>query len=331
MILLTSALDPSSVVIAPLAEADLDAADRLMRLAFGTIIGQPDPLTFKGDAECVRTRWRADPTAAFAAKVDGQLAGTNIAARWGSVGYFGPLSVDPALWDRGIGGKLMERVVAAFDAWGSTFAGLCTFPNSPKHIGLYQKFGFWPRFLTANMSMPVAPTATPPLAASSAWSRFSAVPVDQREAVLAACRDLTGSIYDGLDLRAEIAAIQEQGLGDTVLLWDAHDDTKLLALAACHCGAASEAGSDACYIKFGAAHPGPHAAETFDALLTACSALAASRGLNQLSAGVNTARHEAYRQMLARGFRAQMHSIIMQRDNEPGYNRPGVYLLDDWR
>ena len=35
--------------------------------------------------------------------------------------------------------------------------------------------------------------------------------------------------------------------------------------------------------------------------------------------------------MLARGFRADMHSIIMQRDNYPGYNRPGVYLLDDWR
>ena len=130
-----------------------------MRLAFGTFIGLPDPLTFMGDAECVRTRWRANPTSAFAATLDGQIVGSNIATHWGSVGFFGPLSVNPALWDRSIGGKLMEPVVARFDAWGNTFAGLCTFPNSPKHIGLYQKFGFWPRFLTANMSMPVVANA----------------------------------------------------------------------------------------------------------------------------------------------------------------------------
>src|ERR1700694_1804243 len=107
------------IVVAPLAEADLDAADRLMRLAFGTYIGLPDPFTFMGDAECVRTRWRADPTSAFAAAIDGQLAGISMAACWGSVGYFGPLCVDPALWDRGIGGKLLEPIIARFDAWGS--------------------------------------------------------------------------------------------------------------------------------------------------------------------------------------------------------------------
>ena len=53
-----------------------------MRLAFGAFIGLPDPLAFMGDAECVRTRWRADPTAAFAAMLDGQLAGISMAANW---------------------------------------------------------------------------------------------------------------------------------------------------------------------------------------------------------------------------------------------------------
>jgi GNAT superfamily N-acetyltransferase len=323
----------AEITVAPLAEADLDAADRLMRLAFGAFIGLPDPLTFMGDAENVRTRWRMDPTAAFAATLDGQLAGISIAANWGSVGYFGPLAVDPALWDRGIGGTLLEPIMARFDAWGATFAGLCTFPNSPKHIGLYQKFGFWPRFLTANMSMTVAaPTAAPPaLPTSSSPTRFSEVPPADRPTVLAACRDLTTSIYDGLDLRIEIEAIQAQHLGDTILLWDPRDDTRLLALATCHCGPGSEAGSGSCYIKFGAARPGPHAAEHFDALLTACAMLAVERNLAHLSAGVNTARHEAYQQMRARGFRADMHSIIMQRDGVPGYNRPGIYLIDDWR
>ncbi len=39
-----------------------------------------------------------------------------------------------------------------FEKWGVREAGLFTFAHSPKHIGLYQKFGFWPRFLTAVMS-----------------------------------------------------------------------------------------------------------------------------------------------------------------------------------
>src|SRR2546422_11558182 len=32
-----------------------------------------------------------------------------------------------------------------------------SFPHSPKHVALYQKFGFWPQALTAVMSKPVEP------------------------------------------------------------------------------------------------------------------------------------------------------------------------------
>ena len=56
-----------------------------------------------------------------------------------------------------------------------------------------------------------------------------------------------------------------------------------------------------------------------------------ARNLSRLVAGVNTARHEAYQQMLARGFRTDMQGLAMSRPNEAGYNRPGVYLIDDWR
>src|SRR5688572_12237797 len=91
-----------------LCEADLDAADRVMRLAFGTFIGLPEPTTFIGDADFVRTRWRTDPSAAFAAARAGEIVGSNFATRWGHVGFFGPLSIRPDQWDRGIGQRLME-------------------------------------------------------------------------------------------------------------------------------------------------------------------------------------------------------------------------------
>ncbi|MGA7044224.1 MAG: hypothetical protein WBY71_11180, partial [Nitrososphaeraceae archaeon] len=40
---------------------------------------------------------------------------------------------------------------------------------------------------------------------------------------------------------------------------------------------------------------------------------------------------EAYLKMIAHGFRTDIQGVAMQRHNEPGYNRPDVYFIDDWR
>jgi hypothetical protein len=102
-------------------------------------------------------------------------------------------------------------------------------------------------------------------------------------------------------------------------------------LAVCHSGAGTEAGSGVCYVKFGATRPSADAKQGFNRLLDACEELASSQNLSRLDAGVNTARHEAYRQMLARGFRTYLLGVAMEKPNEAGYNRSDVYLIDDWR
>jgi len=311
------------ISIRPLRERDLPAADRIMRLAFGTFLGLPEPAAFLGDAGYVRTRWLADPTAAFAAEAGGEVIGSNLATNWGSVGFFGPLSIRPDLWSRGVGKRLMEPIMQRFADWGTRHAGLYTFAHSQQHVGLYQKFGFWPRFLTAIMSKPVEPPGEVP-----SWSGFSDLTASEREAALDACRGLTDAVHAGLDVGGEIQAVLAHKLGETVLLWEG---SRLVGLAVCHCGPGTEAGSGTCYVKFGAARPGPAAQQTFERLLDACGQMAAARGLSRLVAGVNTSRHEAYRQMLARGFRVDRQGVAMQRPNEPAYNRPGVYLVDDWR
>src|SRR5205085_446830 len=91
------------ITVRPLEERDLPAADHIMRLAFGTFIGLPEPTAFMGDADFVRTRWRADPNAAFVAEVGGELIGSNFATNWGSIGFFGPLTIRPDFWDQGVG------------------------------------------------------------------------------------------------------------------------------------------------------------------------------------------------------------------------------------
>ena len=150
----------------------------------------------------------------------------------------------------------------------------------------------------------------------------------EREQALGACRDLTDSIFEGLDVTPEIRAVQNQRLGDSILLWggDALD-----GFAVCHCGEGTEAGRDHCYIKFGAARRGPGADSRFERLLDACETLAAERGLQTLTAGVSLARRQAYRQMLRRGFRTGMLGVAMHNPDAPAYNRANVFVIDDWR
>lgn len=311
-----------TVAIRPLTEQDLDAADRVMRIAFGSFLGAPDPIAVFGDAEYVRPRYRAAPSWAFAAELDGEVVGSNFATRWGSFAFFGPLSVRPDLWDRGIAARLMGPIIELFDRWRVRQSALFTFPQSPKHIALYQKFGFWPQHLTPLLEKPSG-------AAIDAGHHFTfaSVTEGERDAILSACRELTDGIYDGLDVSHEIYATDRQGLGDTVLL---SDGSELEGFAVCHLGA-GEAGGGTCFIKFAAARPGATAPERFERLLDACEQLAAERGLARIVAGVSTARHDAYRRMLARGYRAWLEGVAMQRPNEPGYCRPDVYAIEDLR
>jgi GNAT superfamily N-acetyltransferase len=312
----------SEISIRPLQAGDLEDADRVMRMAFGTYLGAPDPMLVFGDADYVRSRFAAEPGWAFAAERDSELVGSVFATRWGSFGFFGPLTVRHDLWDQGIASRLLEPVVDLFDGWPVRQAGLFTFAQSTKHVALYQKFGFWPQQLTAVMDRTVEPVA-----GVQGLSTYSRLPVAERSAVLSACREVTDAIFEGLDLDHEIRSTDEQSLGDTVLL---HDGPELGGLAVCHCGA-GEAGSGTCFVKFGAVRPSPRAGEMFESLVDACEQLARQRGLQRLVAGVNVARHHAYRRLLARGYRAWLQGVAMQRPNEPGYCRPDAYVIDDMR
>jgi GNAT superfamily N-acetyltransferase len=239
--------------------------------------------------------------------------------RWGSVGFFGPLTVRPDLQERGIAKALLAAAVAQFDAWGTTQSGLFTFAESAKHVALYQKFGFHARFLTAIMFAPARPAG-----AVAGTMRFSALDDAGKAAALGGCREVAETLYPGLDLGEEIATVAAQGLGDTVLV---EGGSGLAGFAICHYGPRSEAGEGFCFVKFGAVRTGLD----FARLLDAVEALAARAGVGQVLAGVNLARHEAYQALVARGYRTAIQGVNMHRGNEEGYCRPGVFAIDDWR
>jgi GNAT superfamily N-acetyltransferase len=281
---------------------DLGAADMVLRLAFGTIRGLPDPEATFGDRDLVRTRFLAAPGCAWVAEVEGDVVGSVFAARWGSFGFLGPLTVHPGRWDQGIGSRLLRPVLEAFGSWDVRQAGLFTFAASSKHLALYQKHGFWPGHLTVVTAKPTDPRRRSPYTVASREMEGG------QGVVLEEIRGLTDQVFEGLDLGREIVSVNAQRIGDTVLV---RRERMLEGMAVCHRGAGSEAGSDTCYVKFAAVRPGEGAAGRFAQLLDACEAFAAESGTGRLEVGVNTGRLGAYRHVLDRGFRIDQIGVSM--------------------
>jgi GNAT superfamily N-acetyltransferase len=315
----------TEIIIRPLVDGDLAAADRIVRLAFGTFLGMPDPTQFMGDADFAYTRWKADPSAVLAAEHGGKLVGSNFTTNWGSFGFFGPLTIHPDYWDRGVAQQLMPPVMELFERWKCRHWGLFTFATSTKHIALYQKFGVWPRDLVATLVREVGETSN--AADNRDATLLSEASEPERKNLHAACGEVTDANFEGLDATREIRAVAEQRLGDTVLVWNG---SKLAGFAVCHIGAGSEAGSGVCCAKFAAVRP--DTSHRFSHLLDGIESLAHSRGARKITTGVIVARREAFSKLRERGFRVEMLGVAMETGSASSdYNCAGVYILDDWR
>ena len=314
-----------AVKVSPLREGELEEAVRIVRLAFGTFLGLPDPMQFMGDRDFITPRWRARNTKVLAARIDERLVGSNVITRWGSFGFFGPLTVLPEFWDHGVAQRLMEGTVKVLDGWKLRHSGLFTFPHSAKHVGLYNKFGFWPGHLTALMQH--TPAAAAPGLSGGAPALLSTLKKSLREEAIGACAGLTKRIDKGLYLSDEIRAVLAQGVGDVVMI---DSRSKLDGFAVCTTGPGSEGGAKTCYVKFGAVRGGNGADARFDRLLDAMDGFAALRGAN-VEAGVNLARRAAWTRMRAHGYKTMTQGVAMHRPAGEGFNRADVYAMDDWR
>jgi len=267
----------------------------------------------------VRSRWATGPVGAFKATADGTLVGSAFVTCWGSFAVFGPLTVRPDMWGRGVGSRLWEACVPLLESWGVRSTGLYTLPASTKHIHLYRKHGFWPGALTALTEKTV--TASPGIVEThcSLYGRDATT--------LEACCELTDAIYPGLDLRREFDAVAEQGVGDVVLV---RDGDGVAGFAVCHVGPGSEAVDGSCYVKFAAVRLGDDAAR-LDALLDACETFAAVQGATRLEVGVSLARRSAAERLAARGYHTFRHGVAMHRPVDGAFDRPDALVLDDWR
>ena len=77
-----------TIKVGSLKQSELEEAERIVRLAFGTFLGLPDPLDFMGDRNFMVPRWRSTHVKVIAAREGGRLIGSNVVTRWGSFGFF---------------------------------------------------------------------------------------------------------------------------------------------------------------------------------------------------------------------------------------------------
>ena len=178
-----------------------------------------------------------------------------------------------------------------FKNWQTKQICFFTFSRSAKHLYFSQRFGFTPHFLTAICAKSVSQKKQ-----KLQSIRYSQISPEKQKEYLQASQELTNNIYPGLDLQSEILAVANQRLGDTLFLWE---NGNLEGFAVCHYGASTEAGSNTCFIKFGAVNSGKkgrdrtpfRSRERFAQLLNECEIFSNIMGMSKLIAGVNTSCH----------------------------------------
>jgi predicted N-acetyltransferase YhbS len=309
-----------AVTLRPMTAADLAEASRVWRLAFGTQFGAPDPTRFRLEVRSVETRFATNPDLCFVAERDGSVVGSVIGMDWGSQIVLGPLTVDPASWGQGIARLLTARFLEAADARRAPLVSLFTFPQSTTHVRLYESFGFAPMHLTPILTKAAAQPTT-----DVSHRLFQNARHGERSGLLEQCRAIAVSNLAGLDLSREIEAVDRQILGDTILT---EAEGAVAGFAICHTGA-GEAGKGNMFVKFASVRPRDAAA--FERLVDAVERVATERGLERITFGINTARRDAYRRVIARGYRASLIGVAMHRPDTVGTLRRELYVIDDYR
>ncbi len=331
--------------IKALDTSHLPEIEALVRVAFAKHIGIADPNLFNSGAS-LTSRFAVAADGAFGTFIDNKLVAAIFCTPWGSFGFFGPLVVLPEYWGSGLAQALIAKADQFLIDRNIDLAGLYTFSNSPKHLALYQKFGYWPKQLTVLMSKEVSQDLSHDLSldfskhpvSTAAVKRqstlFSQLDCAAQKMHLESAQVLCDGIYPGLDLSVEINALASCKIGETIFIdsesgreSDSANDGATVGFAVCHYGLGSEATSNSCYIKFAAASN----EEQFSRLLSECLKHSSAVGVTHISAGINTARHEAYKTMLESGFRIKAIGVAMLRAQHDGFNRPGVFVIDDWR
>lgn len=248
----------------------------------------------------------------------GQVAAFNIAHRSGAEGWMGPLAVRPDRQGMGVGKAIVRTAVDWLLERGVTTLGLETMPRTVENIGFYARLGFLPGYLTVTMTNDIA-------------TRGHLAPVllshrkgDAGPQAIEAARQLVAALAPGADFTREILLTRELGLGDTSLV---EGDDGLGALVLWHSAPLAEGRprDEVRVLKLAARDRA-----SFEAAIAATEAAAARAGIRRVAVRCQTRYAEAFRRLVARGYRVRWTDLRMTYDGYPERSTDAGVLFSNW-
>jgi len=253
-----------------------------------------------------------DPDGNLVAIVEeGALAGFIFARTWGRVGWFGTFGVPTQLQGFGIGTALLSRCIAYLRGRADTI-GLETMPESGANIALYCREGFRMLPPTIVVELPLVRLSERFEGAEALlWSEADR---GSRRRLIGRMAAITGGHLKGLDLRREVQALEERGLGETVLAIGR--DRRLAGFALLRIAPYRERSADGrAYIHALAVRSGPGDEEILEDLLRGIWVVGKRRGFTRVVGGVQGRYARAVDLLFERGFRGVRTAVTMAAED----------------
>ena len=306
----------------PATQADIEALNRVFADAFtdryrrdglvGVHVPYLNPVVWRyalQDAGEGAMVWRDESE---------HIVAFNVAHRSGTEGWMGPLAVRTDRQGTGTGKLIVQSATDWLLAQGITTLGLETMPRTVDNIGFYSRLGFTPGRLTVTMTNDIA---TRGHRAPLLWSQR---PPAQRDAALAAARDLVDALAPGTDYTRELELTVELGLGDTALV---EGKGGLEAFVLWHSVPLAEGrGPDEVRILKLVARD----ERAFTAAVAAAEAAAARAGIRRVSFRCQTNYEDAYRRLIARGYRVRWTDLRMTLEGYAERAPDRGVVLSNW-
>ncbi len=278
----------SGYTFQPMRESLAVACGELEAVAFNRLRKaweQPAQRPRRADWLSYQSRLYPDNTVVVLHK--GHVIALNMVHQWGSLGWVGPVAVDPDHQGRGLGPALMRWSLDRLRALDCLTIGLETWAHNLANIGLYIKSGF-------NIG-PIVCVLEKSL--TSGRTDFNAVPlfdITDRRAILARLRALWDQIAPGLDYFPLIDTLQTLGMGDG-FFWGDEDRPDAAAIVR-FASYAEEPPPDFASVEVLTARPGEE--HWLDTWLADLEALARSAGKTALRISLSSIHAAGLRRLL---------------------------------
>ena len=317
-------------------KGDLSKVRDVIEQAFGDFFERQvgtRPRQVFGGAQYIHHRWLMEPWGCFVAEEgDGKIVGAAVAVMWGTIGLVGPVAVLTSYQNQDIAQQLLTACQEFFDENKATLQGVCTYPYSPKHLILYQKFGYKPKGLVVitgkQLDRREIVHATKAAKPGPAVRRYSTLEEAKKKQAMQKIRRMTNAVWRGMDLGKEVEIVDGLTLGDTLLL---EKGREVIGFAICHLPPNSEAPQGSAYVKFLAIDPRHRKPEHLHALLGAVEEMAGAALLQRVVVPAYTYYWTAYQALLERGYHVDFTMVRMKRGKQEDYEDPSDLVLDDWR